>query len=91
MAGHRPAQRLVTHRTDGTSKSGELLSFSITAPLHVNAVTFIAVVTFYEKRLDQVGQYIVNSFACANKAHTNVPVQYHNSSLLFCHLYPFSQ
>ena len=56
MAGHRPAQRLVTHRTDGASKSSELLSFSITAPLHVNAVTFIAVITFCEKRLDQVGQ-----------------------------------
>lgn len=91
MAGHRPAQRLVTCKTDGFSNSKKLLPFGRSAPLHINAVTLIAVITFCETRMHRVGNYIFNNFACANKAHLNLPVQYHFSSLLFCHLYPFSQ
>jgi hypothetical protein len=51
MAGHRPAQRLVTRRADGASKSSELLSFGISTPLRVNAVTFIAIIAFCGKEV----------------------------------------
>lgn len=82
MAGHRPAQRLVTHRTDGASKSGELLSFSITAPLHVNAVTFIAVVTFCEKRLGQVISILFIALRARIKPTQTYPC---NTTILLCY------